>query len=112
MPVIDSDAHVVETEHTWDFIPQEGQKYRPVIVAPHGEEGRQYWMVDGKIRGLARIYEIPDFAVFVRGVDPTAIAGVTLAGLNTPIRIGRVTSSFFPAPNFTSVALNLASGSK
>src|SRR5438477_10034617 len=54
MPVIDSDAHVVETEHTWDFIPQEGQKYRPVIVSPHGEEGRQYWMVDGKIRGLAR----------------------------------------------------------
>jgi len=54
MPTIDSDAHVVESEHTWDFIPPEGQKYRPVIVAPEGESGRQYWMVDGKIRGLAR----------------------------------------------------------
>ncbi len=54
MRTVDADAHVVESEHTWDFIPPEGQKYRPVIVQPHGESGRQYWMVDGKIRGLAR----------------------------------------------------------
>jgi regulator of RNase E activity RraA len=48
-------------------------------------------VVDGGMRDLARVYEIPDFAVFIRGVDPTAIAGVTLAGLNTPIRIGAAT---------------------
>jgi len=28
---------------------------------------------------------------YIRGVDPTAIADVTLAGLNIPIRIGGVT---------------------
>ncbi|MEK7216059.1 MAG: hypothetical protein AAB289_10730, partial [Chloroflexota bacterium] len=54
MPTIDADAHVVETEHTWDFIPREGQKYRPLIVKPHGETDREYWMVDGRIRGLVR----------------------------------------------------------
>ena len=54
MPTIDADAHVVETEHTWDFIPPEGQKYRPLIVKPNGESGQEYWMVDGRIRGLAR----------------------------------------------------------
>ncbi len=54
MPTIDADAHVVESEHTWDFIPPEGQKYRPIVVSPHGESGQQYWMVDGKIRGVAR----------------------------------------------------------
>ena len=34
MPTIDSDAHVVESEHTWDFMAQSDQKYRPVIVKP------------------------------------------------------------------------------
>jgi 4-hydroxy-4-methyl-2-oxoglutarate aldolase len=48
-------------------------------------------VIDGGIRDLQRIYEIPDFAVFVRGVDPTAIAGVTLDGLNIPTRIGQAT---------------------
>jgi len=48
-------------------------------------------VVDGGLRDLARVYEIPDFGVFIRGVDPTAIAGVTLAGLNIPIRIGATT---------------------
>src|SRR5207249_11441304 len=40
---------------------------------------------------LQRVNEIPDFAVFVRGIDPTAILNVTLAGLNVPIRIGQAT---------------------
>jgi hypothetical protein len=31
------------------------QKYRPVIVRPRGEDGGEYWFVDGKIRGLVRI---------------------------------------------------------
>ncbi len=32
-----------------------------------------------------------DFAVFCRGIDPTAIADVTLVGVNIPIRIGHAT---------------------
>src|SRR5437667_11933131 len=55
MPTIDSDSHVVETEHTWDFMDRADQKYRPLIVRPRGEGGGEYWFVDGKIRGLARI---------------------------------------------------------
>src|SRR6266568_6515961 len=54
MPAIDADAHVVETEHTWDYVDPADQKYRPLLVSPYGETGRQYWMVEGKIRGLAR----------------------------------------------------------
>src|SRR4029450_9533383 len=26
----------------------------PVVLSPRGEGGRQYWYIDGKIRGLAR----------------------------------------------------------
>ena len=55
MPTIDSDAHVVESEHTWDFMERADQKYRPLIVRPRGEEGGEYWFIDGKIRGLVRI---------------------------------------------------------
>ena len=48
-------------------------------------------VIDGGIRDLQRLYEIPDFSVFVRGVDPTAIADVTLMGINVPVRIGEAT---------------------
>jgi predicted TIM-barrel fold metal-dependent hydrolase len=66
MPTIDSDAHVVESEHTWDFMDPADQKYRPLIVRPRGENGGEYWYIDGKIRGLVRVIltakEIADVA--------------------------------------------------
>ena len=55
MPTIDSDAHVVESEHTWDFMDAADRKYRPVIVKPRGEGSGEYWFIDGKIRGLVRV---------------------------------------------------------
>lgn len=48
-------------------------------------------IIDGGIRDLARLYEIPNFATFVRGIDPSAISDVTLVGLNRPTRIGNAT---------------------
>jgi uncharacterized protein len=54
MPTIDSDAHVVESEHTWDFMDAADRKYRPVIVKPRGDSSSEYWFIDGKIRGLVR----------------------------------------------------------
>src|SRR5215472_11594155 len=46
---------------------------------------------DGSVRDLAGLAEIEGFNAFVRGWDPTAIRDMMLIGLNTPIRIGRVT---------------------
>jgi predicted TIM-barrel fold metal-dependent hydrolase len=56
MPVIDADAHVVETERTWDFIPKSDQHLRPIIVTQPDASGKpvRYWLVDGKIRNTAR----------------------------------------------------------
>ena len=48
-------------------------------------------VIDGGIRDLAGLQELHDVNFFIRGADPTAIADVTLAGLNIPIRIGGVT---------------------
>jgi regulator of RNase E activity RraA len=46
---------------------------------------------DGSVRDIAGLSEIEGFNAFVRGWDPTAIRDMMLMGLNTPIRIGRVT---------------------
>ena len=48
-------------------------------------------VIDGGIRDLQRVMRLPDFGVFIRGVDPTPIRDLTLAGINVPIQIGSAT---------------------
>ena len=52
MLTIDADAHVLETEHTWDYLDPEDRKYRPELVTPRGETRPERWLIDGKLRGL------------------------------------------------------------
>jgi predicted TIM-barrel fold metal-dependent hydrolase len=53
MPVIDADAHVVESDRTWDYMDQSDMQFRPTLMGS-ADSGRQFWFIDGKIRGLAR----------------------------------------------------------
>jgi predicted TIM-barrel fold metal-dependent hydrolase len=76
MPTIDSDAHVVESERTWDYIDKADQKYRPLIVKPRGESGGEYWYIQGKIRGLVRIV--------LTARDVADVARRTGRNMNTP----------------------------
>jgi 4-hydroxy-4-methyl-2-oxoglutarate aldolase len=48
-------------------------------------------VVNGAVRDVSGISEIAGFKVFARGFDPSAIADVTLMGINVPIRMGQVT---------------------
>lgn len=48
-------------------------------------------VIDGGIRDYQGLARLDGVNFFVRGVDPTAIADVTLAGINIPIRIGEAT---------------------
>lgn len=48
-------------------------------------------VIDGGIRDYQGLIQLTEVNFFVRGVDPTAIADVTLAGLNIPIRLGGIT---------------------
>lgn len=48
-------------------------------------------VIDGGIRDYQGLVQLNDVNFFVRGVDPTAIADVTLVGINIPIRIGGAT---------------------
>src|SRR5690349_568743 len=45
------DAHVLETEKTWEYIDGAERKYRPQIVgATSGDSKDEYWLVDGTLR--------------------------------------------------------------
>jgi 4-hydroxy-4-methyl-2-oxoglutarate aldolase len=48
-------------------------------------------VIHGGIRDLAGLQKIPDIGIFVRGVDASGIADVTLNSMNAPIRIGEAT---------------------
>jgi predicted TIM-barrel fold metal-dependent hydrolase len=62
MAIIDADAHVIETQVTWDFMTKDERKYRPIpISGTHGEEdvirGKEltdFWAVDGRMRPRER----------------------------------------------------------
>ncbi len=58
--VIDADAHVVETDATWDYLSPAEAKYRPVLSPPPGENPAEGgWMVDG-VLGPAFIRRFTD----------------------------------------------------
>ena len=50
--VIDADAHVVETERTWDFMDASDVNFKPTLLFSRDDPPKRYWQVDGKIRGL------------------------------------------------------------
>jgi uncharacterized protein len=58
MPIIDSDAHVIETPETWSYLSKAERKFEPMIVtretgseeqALTGRAIREYWVVDNYI---------------------------------------------------------------
>lgn len=64
MAVIDSDAHVLETPATWDFLAEEDKKYTPMIVSQtfgqdvKANDGvntqKNYWLVGNRPMGKDR----------------------------------------------------------
>jgi 4-hydroxy-4-methyl-2-oxoglutarate aldolase len=48
-------------------------------------------VIDGGVRDLAGLTELSGVNFFCRGAHPTAIADVTLGGINVPVRIGPAT---------------------
>ena len=45
--IIDADAHVIESDHTWDFLESHERKYRPIALT--GSGGEKHWLVDGQL---------------------------------------------------------------
>jgi predicted TIM-barrel fold metal-dependent hydrolase len=53
-PIIDADAHVVESDHTWEYMDPSDKQYRPMPLETPEEAGMklQFWLIDGKVRGF------------------------------------------------------------
>lgn len=56
MAVIDSDAHVLESERTWDYMLESERPLKPRVVATpdNASSGGESWLIDGTYIGKAR----------------------------------------------------------
>ncbi|MDA1035611.1 MAG: amidohydrolase family protein [Chloroflexi bacterium] len=52
LKTIDADAHVLETDHTWDYMDPGEEQFRPSTLINKEDPTRQMWLSDGKVRGL------------------------------------------------------------
>src|SRR5581483_5100288 len=50
--IIDADAHVIETERTWDYLDAADRKFRPRLYSTPDDPSRQYWVIDDRIAGF------------------------------------------------------------
>ncbi len=50
--IIDADAHVVETQHTWNYLDGADKKYRPQLFQSAENPNAQYWFLDGRSIGF------------------------------------------------------------
>lgn len=82
MPTIDADAHVIETDRTWDYMDEADRRFRPVtLVDP--SSGKELVMIDGRIvRERPKFYtsdtgegaaEMPDIATRLRHMDELGV---------------------------------------
>ena len=52
---IDADAHVLETERTWEYMEGDDRKFRPqVVISTDRSPNDEYWLVDGTLRLKSR----------------------------------------------------------
>ncbi|HXV48041.1 MAG TPA: hypothetical protein VEB61_04495, partial [Candidatus Binatia bacterium] len=50
---IDADAHVIETEKTWDYLEGNNRRYRPVPITVDMPSGKtqNFWIIGGRLIG-------------------------------------------------------------
>ncbi len=71
MPTIDADAHVIETERTWEYLDESEAQFKPVTVTSSSAPGKQFWMIDGKIfnRGTNIGKDTPDASREMKDIE-------------------------------------------
>ena len=53
MAAIDADAHVHETERTWEYMDGSDRQFQPQVVKlpnPSGDGARDWWVIDGRLQ--------------------------------------------------------------
>ena len=83
MAIFDADAHVIETEQTWQYFSEADKPLRPIRLAQAAADGeKEFWLIDGRLyplrRGTADIFAgsqlgdkvpTPDASRFMEDVD-------------------------------------------
>lgn len=63
MPVIDADAHVVETDRTWEFMDEGDRQFRPETVVNSNPDApkkfKEFWRIDGRLHAR-RVFDVED----------------------------------------------------
>ena len=62
MPTIDADAHVIETENTWNYLEGHEAEFRPALLSAN-RDGREFWLIDGNVFTRSNVNEVADFSV-------------------------------------------------
>jgi predicted TIM-barrel fold metal-dependent hydrolase len=61
MPIIDADAHVIETDRTWEFMDEADEAFRPRTVVNADPSApsrfREFWGIDGRLFGR-RVFDV------------------------------------------------------
>lgn len=84
MTTIDADAHVLETERTWDYMSKAEQEFKPVVVsvAGAGNQVSEHWLIDGRLQPKSQnvgqdtpkeAREMEDIEVRVRHMDALGV---------------------------------------
>jgi len=50
--VVDSDAHVIESEDTWSYLRPSEERFRPILVGSEKRPEQQYWLLNDKVVGF------------------------------------------------------------
>lgn len=89
MLTIDADAHVIETEKTWEYLEGGDRRFRPVAISvdmPSGKR-RNFWIIDGQLIGGRDNGRSRIFCAAVNCSSPARRMMTCRTCLNTPARI-------------------------
>ena len=82
MPVIDSDAHVIENESAWDYMLESERQFRPKLVAAaNGDPAVDFWLIDGRLMPRSNVEkklpraarEMSDLSLRIKHMDELSV---------------------------------------
>jgi uncharacterized protein len=80
--VIDADAHVIESEATWDYMLESERGFKPKIVgATNGDSSVDYWFIDGRLMPRSNVEkklpeaarDMSDLSIRIKHMDDLSI---------------------------------------
>ena len=106
MAVIDADAHVIESEATWDYMLESERRFKPKIVgATNGDPSVDYWFIDGRLMPRSNVEKkLPEAA---RDMSDLSIRIEHMEALNIDLQVIYPTIFIFPTARRPEVDLAL-----